>query len=336
MSTGGSAPSPPPSRVPDSCTRRSDPTGWAGSPNRHRLGPSAPLGARSGLPSHVFDQVTSLGSPTAGCARRAVAARTVLCRCSATSVVASSPWSRRVKKWPPNRPRGVHEDLLGDLHVGVEVIRLGSVVVRSPVEMGQPVDQVAAQRAECPPQRDRHPRGDRRDQGLHRGPPGGITWLLEGEQVVEGPRRTVTTGERRLPQVPDLPQGGDQRGVPVLLSRQRLLGYPGRHHDARDPVAGAVEGEPELAFVSSGGSTAGGGTWSKVPPGSSQPMKSVVFQTFDAPSVGAFLTASYRRARNASPSMMAEPQSTGRANRRSSHHRTAGGSRHGRPAGWVR
>jgi hypothetical protein len=64
--------------------------------------------------------------------------------------------------------------------------------------------------------------------------------------VGERPGGGVAPGER-VSQVPLLAQGGDQRGVPVFLAEHLSFGDPGRHDDGGDPVAGAVEGEPELA-----------------------------------------------------------------------------------------
>ena len=54
---------------------------------------------------------------------------------------------------------------------------------------------------------------------------------VEREDVREGASRGVSSGER-LAQVPLLPQGGDERGVAVLLVEDLALGDPGRHDEA--------------------------------------------------------------------------------------------------------
>ena len=52
---------------------------------------------------------------------------------------------------------------------------------------------------------------------------------------------------RGVAEVPDLAQGGDQRGVAVLVVEHGALLDPGGDEDRRDAVAGSVEREAELA-----------------------------------------------------------------------------------------
>src|SRR4029077_17780265 len=82
---------------------------------------------------------------------------------------------------------------------------------------------------------------------LDGGPLFGITWHLSAEHVLERSRRSVTPSEG-IAQVPHLAQGGDERGVTILLVVDRARFDPGRDDDRRDPVAGTVERESELAF----------------------------------------------------------------------------------------
>src|SRR5580693_3482556 len=77
-------------------------------------------------------------------------------------------------------------------------------------------------------------------------PRGGVAGGVEGEGVGERPGGGVA-GSERVPQTPLLAQRGDQGRVPVLLVEYLAFGYPRGDHDRRDPVARAVEGEPELA-----------------------------------------------------------------------------------------
>ena len=74
----------------------------------------------------------------------------------------------------------------------------------------------------------------------------GISGMVEREGIGEGSGRFVSGGER-LAQIPPVAQGGDQGGVAMLLVEHVPLGHPGRDQDGGDPVAGAVECEPELA-----------------------------------------------------------------------------------------
>ena len=73
-----------------------------------------------------------------------------------------------------------------------------------------------------------------------------VAGRVEGEDVVEGAGRGVSLSEC-VAESPGLAQRGDQRGVAVLLVVHRARFDPRRHDDGGYPVAGAVEGEAELA-----------------------------------------------------------------------------------------
>ena len=123
--------------------------------------------------------------------------------------------------------------------------------------------------------------GDRARVG--HGPGARVSGGVEGEGVGERPGGGVAAGER-VSQAPLLAQRGDQGGVPVLLVEYLAFGEPWGTPGWPDPVARPVEPEPELTGPERRGpapAPKAGGTWSKVPPGSSQPISRAVFHTLD-------------------------------------------------------